>query len=94
VAVPPHGFPDYNKMIPHGNDTRCCLPARVATCIGKAPARRRRERHDAGCVGSHRHSSLPLTQVTGTSRVLLGKGADPNLAAAALPRCMRHHAPG
>jgi ankyrin repeat protein len=29
MAVPPHGYPDYNKMIPHGGDTALLFAARV-----------------------------------------------------------------
>ena len=29
MAVPPHGVPEYNRMIPHGGDTALMFAARV-----------------------------------------------------------------
>ena len=30
MAVPPHGLPEYNRMIPHGGDTALMFAARGA----------------------------------------------------------------
>src|SRR6185295_10732810 len=33
MAVPPHGYPDYNKTIPHGGDTALMFAARVGDLV-------------------------------------------------------------
>jgi ankyrin repeat protein len=79
MAVPPHGLPEYNRMIPHGADTALMFAARVgdlasATILVEGGANV--NDHDAWGV-----SATTLAAFAGfgdVARYLLEKGADPN----------------
>jgi uncharacterized protein len=79
MAVPPHGLPEYNRMIPHGADTALMFAARAgalasATLLVEAGANV--NDHDAWGV-----SATTLAAFSGygdVARFLLDKGADPN----------------
>jgi ankyrin repeat protein len=79
MAVPPHGLPEYNRMIPHGGDTALMFAARngdttAARLLVEAGANVNDE--DAWGV-----SATTLAAFSGfgeTARFLIDKGADPN----------------
>jgi ankyrin repeat protein len=79
MAVPPHGLPEYNRMIPQGADTALMFAARVgdlasATLLVEAGANV--NDHDAWGV-----SATTLAAFGGygeIARFLLDKGADPD----------------
>jgi ankyrin repeat protein len=79
MAVPPHGLPEYNRMIPHGADTALMFAARVgdlasATLLVEAGA----NVNDFDAWGV---SATTLAAFSGNgeiARFLLEKGADPN----------------
>jgi ankyrin repeat protein len=79
MAVPPHGLPEYNRMIPHGGDTALMFAARngdteAARLLVEGGANVNDE--DAWGV-----SATTLAAFSGfgeTARFLLEKGADPN----------------
>jgi ankyrin repeat protein len=79
MAVPPHGLPEYNRMIPHGADTALMFAARVgdATSVRLlVEAGANVNDHDAWGV-----SATTLAAFSGygdVARYLLDKGADPN----------------
>ena len=81
MAVPPHGYLGYNKMIPHGGDTALMFAARVgdlesAKLLVEAGA----NVNDADAWGT---SATTLAAHSGFSSLvefLLSKGADPNKA--------------
>ena len=83
MAVPPHGLPEYNRMIPHGGDTALLFAARVgdaasATLLVEAGANV--DDRDAWGV-----SATTLAAFAGhgeIARYLLEKGANPNADAA------------
>ena len=83
MAVPPHGYPEYNRQIPHGGDTALMFAARVgdlesARLLVAAGA----NVNDADAWG------VTATVLAGHSgfrelvEFLLDKGADPNAAGA------------
>ena len=83
MAVPPHGYPDYNKMIPHGGDTALLFAARVgdltsARLLVAAGA----NVNDADAWGVTATVLAAHSGYTEFVEFLLEKGADPNLAAA------------
>ena len=79
MAVPPHGLPEYNRMIPHGADTALMFASRnggaaIAALLVEAGANV--NDHDAWGV-----SATALAAFSGygeIARYLLDKGADPN----------------
>lgn len=83
MAVPPHGYLEYNRAIPHGNDTALMFAARA----GDLPSAKRlvaagANVNDADAWGV---SATVLAAHSGYRDVvefLLEKGADPNSAAA------------
>ena len=83
MAITPHGYLDYNRAIPHGNDTALMFAARVgdldsARLLAAAGA----NVNDADAWGV---SAATLAAHSGHAEVLeflLDKGADPNAAAA------------
>ena len=83
MAVPPHGYAEYNRSIPHGGDTALMFAARVgdlasARLLVEAGA----NVNDQDAWGV---SATVLAAHSGYSELvefLLGKGADPNLAKA------------
>jgi ankyrin repeat protein len=79
MAVPPHGLPEYNRMIPHGGDTALMFAARVGD------AESARLLVDAGANVDDRDawgvSATALAAFAGhgeIARYLLEKGANPN----------------
>ena len=82
MAVPPHGLPEYNRMIPHGADTPLMFAARVgdlgsATLLVEAGG----NVNDADAWGI---SATVLAAHSGFPELvefLLDHGADPNAAA-------------
>ena len=79
MAVPPHGLPEYNRLIPHGADTALMFAARVgddASVRLLVEAGANVSDHDAWGV-----SATTLAAFSGygeIARYLLEKGADPN----------------
>ena len=90
MAVPPHGLPQYNRMIPHGGDTALMFAARVGDLdSAKLLVAAGANVNDADAWGV---SATVLAAHSGFADLvefLLERGADPNAAAAASPRCMR-----
>ena len=79
MAVPPHGLPEYNRMIPHGADTALMFAAREGHLTSA------RLLVEAGANPSDRDawgvSATTLAAFAGhgeIARYLLEKGADPN----------------
>ncbi len=79
MAVPPHGLPEYNRMIPHGADTALMFAARngeLASAKVLVDAGANVNDEDAWGV-----SATTLAAFSGfgeLARYLLEKGADPN----------------
>ena len=80
MAVPPHGLPEYNRVIPHGDDTALMFAARVGDLISArllVEAGANVNDHDAWGV-----SATAMAAFAGygdIARYLLDKGADPNI---------------
>jgi ankyrin repeat protein len=83
MAVPPHGYPDYNRMIPHGGDTALMFAARVGDLESAARlVAAGANVNDADAWGV---SATTLAAHSGFGPLveyLLEKGADPNAAPA------------
>ena len=79
MAVPPHGLPEYNRLIPHGADTALMFAAREGDAVSArllVEAGANVNDHDAWGV-----SATTLAAFSGhgeIARYLLDKGADPN----------------
>ena len=83
VAVPPHGLPQYNKIIPQGGDTALLFAARVgdlesAKLLTGAGA----NVNDADAWGVSATAMAAHAGFTDLVAWLLDRGADPNAAAA------------
>jgi len=83
MAVPPHGYLDYNRAIPHGNDTALLFAARVgdlesATLLINAGA----TVSDADAWGVTATTLAAHSGFTHLVEFLLDKGADASAAAA------------
>lgn len=80
MAVPPHGLPQYNKMIPHGRDTAMLFAARVGDLeSAKLLVTAGANVNDADAWGV---SATTLAAHSGFTDVviwLLDRGADPNV---------------
>jgi len=79
MAVPPHGKPEYNRLIPHGGDTALMFAARVgdlasATLLLAAGA----NVNDADAWGVSADVLAAHSGFTGVVDLLLDKGADAN----------------
>jgi ankyrin repeat protein len=83
MAVPPHGYPDYNRAIPHGGDTALMFAARGGDLASaKLLIAAGANVNDADSWGV---SATVLAAHSGYRELvefLLEKGADPNAAAA------------
>ena len=83
MAVPPHGVPHYNKVIPHGGDTALLFAARVGDLASaKLLVAAGANVNDADAWGV---SATVLAAHSGFGDLvefLLERGADPNAAAA------------
>ena len=83
MAVPPHGRPEYNSMIPHGSDTALMFAARAGDLASaKLLVAAGAKVNDADAWGV---SATVLAAHSGYGELvefLLEKGADPNSAAA------------
>jgi ankyrin repeat protein len=83
MAVPPHGYADYNKMIPHGGETALLFAARVGDLeSAKLLVAAGAKVNDADAWGV---SATTLAAHSGYGELvefLLEKGADPNTAPA------------
>src|SRR5206468_12954761 len=79
MAVPPHGYPDYNRMIPHGGETALMFAARVGDLdSAKLLVAAGAHVNDADAWGV---SATTLAEHSGFGDLvefLLDKGADPN----------------
>jgi ankyrin repeat protein len=83
MAVPPHGLPEYNRMVPHGGDTALMFAARVgdiasAKLLLAAGARVT----DADAWGVSAMVLAAHSGFTDVVEMLLDKGADANSAEA------------
>jgi ankyrin repeat protein len=81
MAVPPHGKPEYNRLIPHGGDTALMFAARVgdlasARLLIAAGA----NVNDADAWGVSAMVLAAHSGFTGLVELLLDKGADANAA--------------
>src|SRR5262245_15151528 len=83
MAVPPHGYPDYNRAIPHGGDTALMFAARVGDLASaKLLIAAGANVNDADAWGV---SATVLSAHSGYGELvefLLEKGANPNAAPA------------
>ena len=83
MAVPPHGYPDYNRMIPHGGDTALMFAARAGDLSSaKLLVAAGANVNDQDAWGV---SATVLAAHSGYGELvdfLLEKGADPNASAA------------
>jgi ankyrin repeat protein len=79
MAVDPHGFPDYNKDIPHGGETALMFAARVGDLeSAKALVRAGADVDDADAWGVSATSLAAHSGFTELVELLLLAGADPN----------------
>ena len=83
VAVPPHGLPQYNKIIPQGGDTAMLFAARVGDLeSAKLLAGAGASVNDADAWGVSATVIAAHAGFTELVEWLLDRGADPNAAAA------------
>lgn len=83
MAVPPHGLPQYNKIIPHGRDTAMLFAARVGDLeSAKLLAAAGANVNDADAWGVSATVMAAHAGFTELVAWLLDRGADPNAAAA------------
>lgn len=80
MAVPPHGYLEYNKAIPHGNDTALLFAAQVgdldsAKLLVEAGA----DVDDTNAWGVSATTLAGFSGFADLVRFLLDKGADPNV---------------
>ena len=79
MAVPPHGLPEYNRMIPHGSDTALMFAARAGDLVSAkllVASGANVDDHDAWGV-----SAVTLAAFSGHGEIaqfLLERGANPN----------------
>ena len=83
MAVPPHGYAGYNKMIPHGGDTALMFAARSGgLASAKLLVSAAASVNDADAWGVSATAMAAHSGHRELVEFLLGKGADPNLAGA------------
>jgi ankyrin repeat protein len=83
MAVPPHGFPDYNRQIPHGGDTALMFAARVGDLeSAKLLVAAGANVNDADAWGVSATVLAGHSGYTDLVEFLLQEGADPNAGAA------------
>src|SRR5215467_3860693 len=81
MAVPPHGYLDYNRAIPHGNDTPLLFAARVGDLDStKLLVNAGANVNDADAWGISATTLAAHSGFTDLVLFLLDKGANPNLA--------------
>ncbi len=81
MAVPPHGYLPYNRMIPHGGDTALMFAARVGDLeSAKALVAAGANVNDADAWGVSAVTLAVHSGFTDLVELLLDKGADPNAA--------------
>jgi ankyrin repeat protein len=79
VAVPPHGYAEYNKVIPHGGDTALLFAARVGDLASaKLLVAAGADVNDADAWGVSATVLAAHSGFTELVEFLLAKGADPN----------------
>ena len=95
MAVPPHGLPQYNKIIPQGGDTAMLFAARVGDLeSAKLLAAAGANVNDADAWGVSATVMAAHAGFTELVEWLLDRGADPNAAAAGFTaHARRDHAP-
>jgi ankyrin repeat protein len=82
-AVPPHGHPEYNKLIPHGGDTALLFAARVGDLeSAKLLVAAGAGVNDADAWGVSALTLAAHSDYRDVAEFLLEKGADPNRAPA------------
>lgn len=83
MAVPPHGLPQYNRIIPHGRDTALLFAARVGDLeSAKLLAGAGANVNDADAWGVSATMMAAHAGFTDLVAWLLERGADPNAASA------------
>jgi ankyrin repeat protein len=79
MAVPPHGLPEYNRMIPHGGDTALMFAARNGdTASARLLVEAGANVNDEDAWGVSATTLAAFSGFGETARFLLDKGADPN----------------
>jgi ankyrin repeat protein len=77
MAIPPHGFPDYNKDIPHGGETALMFAARVGDVeSAKLLVAAGSNVNDADAWGVSATALAAHSNFTDVVELLLDKGAD------------------
>jgi ankyrin repeat protein len=80
MAVPPHGLPEYNRMIPHGGNTALMFAARVGDLeSAKLMVEAGANVNDQDAWGVSATTLAAFSGYGDIARLLLDKGADPNL---------------
>jgi ankyrin repeat protein len=83
MAVPPHGVPKYNRVIPHGGDTALLFAARSGDLASaRLLVASGANVNDADAWGVSATVLAAHSGFTGLVEFLLERGADPNAAAA------------
>lgn len=83
MAVPPHGYPEYNIQVPHGGDTALMFAARVGDLeSAKLLVAAGANVNDADAWGVSALTLAAHSDFRDLAEFLLDKGADPNAAPA------------
>jgi len=83
MAVPPHGYPEYNRQIPHGGETALLFAARVGDLASaKLLVAAGADVNDTDAWGVSATVLAGHSGFRDLEEFLLEKGADPNAAAA------------
>jgi ankyrin repeat protein len=79
MAVPPHGLPEYNRMIPHGGDTALMFAVRNGdTTSARLLVEAGANVNDEDAWGVSATTLAAFSGFGETARFLIDKGADPN----------------